>query len=106
MTSPATILIADISGYTHFVSNTALEHSSHIVNELLEIIVEGNELGLTVSEIEGDAVLFYLKGDAIPCDDLVRQCVTTFEAFHTHLKTIDRDAVCQCGRARVRLNWD
>jgi hypothetical protein len=66
MIHPSTILIADISGFTGFVSSTALEHSSHIVNELLELIVQADELGLTVSEIEGDAVLFYLKGEPIP----------------------------------------
>jgi uncharacterized protein YndB with AHSA1/START domain len=97
MIYPSTILIADISGFTDFVSGTALEHSAHIVNELLEVIVEADELGLTVSEIEGDAVLFYKKGDPIPCNDLVNQCLSSFRKFHQQVKLIERDTVCRCG---------
>ena len=32
----ATILIPDISGYTEFVSKTEIDHSSHVLNHLLE----------------------------------------------------------------------
>ena len=104
MIHSATILIADISGFTNFVSSTALEHSSHIINELLELIIETNTLGLTVSEIEGDAVLFYKTGDPIPCDDMVNQCLNTFEGFHERLKIIERDTVCQCGTCQNASN--
>ena len=34
----ATILIPDISGYTEFLSKTELDHSSHIISELLELL--------------------------------------------------------------------
>ena len=37
MTEKATILIPDISGYTEFLTKTALVHSSHIINELLDL---------------------------------------------------------------------
>jgi len=97
MVRPATILIADMTGYTDFISSTELEHSSHIVNELLELIVEADTLGLTVSEIEGDAVLFYKMGEAVSCDDLVKQCLEIFDGFHRRLKIIERDSICQCG---------
>ena len=36
MTESATILIPDISGFTTFVARTELEHSAHIVTELLD----------------------------------------------------------------------
>ena len=101
MTTNATILIADISGFTDFVSSTALEHSSHIVNELLELLVAANHLDLTVSEIEGDAILFYKKGPPIPCDDLVDQCLQMFNDFHSRLKLIERDTICQCGACQT-----
>lgn len=101
MASDATILLADISGFTDFVSGTALEHSSHIVNELLELLVESNKTDLTVSEIEGDAILFYRLGAAIDCDVLVNQCLDMFEAFHRRLKIIERDTICQCGACQT-----
>jgi len=93
----ATILIPDISGYTEFITTTEVNHSSHIINELLEVIVASNDSGLIVGEIEGDAVLFYKRGEPIIGSDLVRQCLTMFEHFHLRLKVIERDALCDCG---------
>ena len=101
MTENATILIADISGYTEFLTKTELVHSSHIINELLNLIVASNTLDFTLSEIEGDAVLFYRKGQPVAWDSLVHQCLTMFENFHKQLKIIERDTVCPCGACQT-----
>ena len=61
MTESATILIPDISGFTTFVARTELEHSAHIVTELLDVLAAANTTGLTLSEVEGDALLLYRK---------------------------------------------
>ena len=58
-TQPALLFMPDISGFTQFVSETEVLHSQHIVQELLEIIIDSNHLNLQVSEIEGDAIFFY-----------------------------------------------
>jgi len=50
-----------------------------------------------LSEVEGDALLLYQKGKPIEADALVRQCLSMFESFHTQLKLIERDSICQCG---------
>lgn len=97
MSDSATILIPDISGFTEFVSRTEIDHASHIINELLEVIIGANQTDLTLSEIEGDAVLFYKKGDAIPANKLVDQCLVIFREFHTRLRLIERDTSCPCG---------
>ena len=49
------IFIPDISGFTHFVNSVELKHSQHIIGELLETIIDANQMGLSVSEVEGDA---------------------------------------------------
>ena len=61
------IFIPDISGFTRFVNQTEIEHSRYIIEELLETIINSNQLGLKVSEIEGDAILFYKFGDPQKC---------------------------------------
>ncbi|HKH62865.1 MAG TPA: DUF2652 domain-containing protein, partial [Flavitalea sp.] len=63
MDNSGLIFIPDISGFTSFVNNTEIEHSRFIIEELLETIINSNQLGLNISEIEGDAVLFYKFGD-------------------------------------------
>lgn len=100
----ATILIPDISGFTEFLSHTEIEHSTHIINELLEIIIKENSLDFFLSEIEGDAVLFYKKGDSPSTMALIEQCLCMFEAFHYQLKVIARDTVCQCGACQMTHN--
>ena len=104
MTDHATILIPDISGYTEFLSKTELDHSSHIINELLEVLVESNSTDCTLSEIEGDALLFYRKGEPLAFDEMTRQCLEMFRNFHSRIKLIERDSICQCGACQSASN--
>ncbi len=104
MQNSTLIFIPDISGFTNFVNKTAIEHSRHITSELLEIIINSNNLDLVISEIEGDAVLFY-KNDNIPSFEKVfEQAKEMFLNFHTHLKNIEETNVCQCGACRTASN--
>ncbi len=104
MENQAFIFIPDISGYTEFITQTEIKHSNHIISELVEIIIAANRLNLVVSEIEGDAVLFYRKGDPPTLSELIDQVKKMFFDFHTHLKIIQRDNVCQCGACRTAIN--
>ncbi|MCD4696906.1 MAG: DUF2652 domain-containing protein [Bacteroidales bacterium] len=83
------LFIPDISGFTEFVNKTKIDHSKHIITELLEIIINSDQLGLTVSEIEGDAVLFY-RENVPDLQDIIT--IYTFErkAGETLLK-VDMD---------------
>ena len=91
------LVIPDISGFTEFVHSTAIEHSQHIISELLEVIIDANDSGLEVSEIEGDAVLFFRFGEDRDGAEVVRQAERMYKAFHGHLLQYDRDRICQCG---------
>ena len=91
------LFIADISGFTRFLNETEVDHSTHIIRELLEIIVDNDDLGMKVAEIEGDAVFFYLKAPIPPIRKILAQSRKMFIAFHEHLKIYERDRICQCG---------
>ena len=104
MAVDASIFIPDISGYTEFVSRTELEHSSHIINELLEVLVGSNCTNLTLREIEGDALLFYRTGVPLSLSEMTQQAITMFTNFHNHLKIIERDSICQCGACQTASN--
>ncbi len=100
----ALIYIPDISGFTEFVNNTEIDHAQHIISELLEVIIDSNTLGMSISEVEGDAVLFY-KQQVIPSVvDIVNQTEKTFIAFHAHLKKYRQERVCQCGACSSAAN--
>src|SRR5690606_36811612 len=85
MANRGLIFIPDISGFTRFVSNTDVEHSRYIIQELLETIINANEIGLSVSEVEGDAVLFYKYGEPPGINILYEQVKKMFCNFLRHL---------------------
>jgi Protein of unknown function (DUF2652)/Polyketide cyclase / dehydrase and lipid transport len=97
------LFIPDISGFTEFVNQTEIEHSQHIISELLEIIINSDELGLSVSEIEGDAVLFY-KNNTPKAGKIVEQAKHTFINFHNYLRKYDKHRVCRCGACETAVN--
>lgn len=97
MEKNALLFIPDISGFTGFVSETDVEHSGHIISELLEVIIDANDIGLEISEIEGDAVLFFRFGEAPALSSLVALAKKMFISFHEHLQVFERDRICQCG---------
>lgn len=101
MAEEAIIFIPDISGFTKFTTATEIDHSAHIITELLELLVESNETDFTLAEIEGDAVLFYRTGEPPPREQLIRQCLSMFSNFHQRLMVIERDTVCQCGACQT-----
>ena len=104
MSEQAIILIPDISGFTDFTSTTEIDHSAHIITELLELIITSNEMDFTLAEIEGDAILLYHKGEPLKREQLINQCLGMFSKFHQQLKVIERDTVCQCGACQSATN--
>ena len=80
------LFIPDISGFTKFVNETEIEHSRLIIQELLEILINTNQIGLEISEIEGDAILFYKFGKSPGLKELYEQVEKMFRTFHSHLR--------------------
>ncbi|EPR71686.1 DUF2652 domain-containing protein [Cyclobacterium qasimii] len=91
------IFIPDISGFTQFIKQTEISHSQHIITELLELIIKETGEEFSVSEIEGDAVLFYNTNSSPDFEKLTQLCIRIFKKFHQHLKYYARDRICQCG---------
>ncbi len=83
---PALLFMPDISGFTEFLNNLEITHAQSIIQELLEIIIDSNQIGLEVSEIEGDAIFFYRIGKPPRFDELLQQIQTIFTRFHHHLE--------------------
>ncbi|MEC3908199.1 DUF2652 domain-containing protein [Tamlana sp. 2201CG12-4] len=100
---PTLIFIPDISGFTKFVHETEISHSEHIIKELLEALIDANEMELQVSEIEGDAVLFYRIGKKPTAVETLAQVQRMYTKFHASLRKYDSQRICQCG-ACIKAN--
>jgi len=96
METKGLLFIPDISGFTRFVNETEIGHGRLIIQELLEIIINSNSLDLKISEIEGDAILFYKFGEAPSLAQLYRQVEEMFCNFHKNLLAYDDRRYCQC----------
>jgi hypothetical protein len=96
MENKGLIFIPDISGFTRFINETEIGHSRLIVQELLEVLINANQIGLEVSEIEGDAILFYKFGEPPVLDELYKQVERMFCAFHRNLIAYEHRRYCQC----------
>src|SRR5688500_9968294 len=90
------LFIPDISGFTRFVNQTEIEHSRLIIQELLETIINANQTDLQISEIEGDAILFYRFGNPPTLEDIYKQVEKMFCSFHKNLIAYEFRRYCQC----------
>lgn len=85
----ALICMPDINGYTEFMSETRMNLSTRVIPALLNEIIYSNNIGLKVSEIEGDAVLFYKLGSVPPLNRLLEQCRLFHTQFHDRLEKLE-----------------
>jgi len=90
------LFIPDISGFTRFVNEVEIDHSRFIIQQLLEELIKANDSGLQISEIEGDAILFYKYGDPGDLASLYKQVEKMFRGFHQYLIAYDNRKICQC----------
>jgi len=96
MENKGLLFIPDISGFTRFVTETEIEHSRYIIQDLLEILINANQVGLEISEIEGDAILFYKFGAPLQLEAIYKQVERMFCEFHRHLIAYEYRRLCQC----------
>lgn len=104
MNNKGLIFIPDISGFTRFINEVEIDHGRHIIQELLEVIINSNNLGLEISEIEGDAILFYKYGNTPDLREVYNQVEKMFRSFHKHLITYDHRRLCQCKACMGAVN--
>lgn len=91
------LVLADISGFTEFLTSTELEHGPPIIAELLEEVIRRIAPPLEVHGIEGDAV-FALgpDGTVLPPASLRAVLRAGFEGFRTKQRELAGDFSCNC----------
>jgi hypothetical protein len=77
------IIIPDITGFTNFVKSMDNALGMAITSELLNEIIDNNPLNIELSEIEGDALLFYKLGQPLKLDELFNGLNKMYQAFNT-----------------------
>ena len=90
--------MADISGYTAFVSGTEHEHSREILAELIENIARSFGGKLSVDQVEGDALCCTTERTGVEVADWLRE---TFATFHRRLRDMRAATTCPCNACQM-----
>lgn len=91
------LVIADISGYTQFLTDSELDHANGILADLLNSIVGAMQVPLAVSSIEGDAVFMYGEmSDGMTGQTIVESVELLYCAFASALENMVLNTSCQC----------
>jgi hypothetical protein len=95
------LVLADISGFTAFVTTTELEHGPLIIADLLEQVMGRLAPPLEIQEIEGDAV-FALGPDraVLPPARLLDVLDGALGAFKHRQRELEADTSCACNACR------
>jgi hypothetical protein len=100
-TEDGVLVLADISGFTAFVTATELEHGPPIIAELLGEVMRQLSPPLEIQEVEGDAV-FALGADQalVPPAILLDVLEDAVVAFRNRQRVLAADASCSCNACR------
>lgn len=91
------LLIADISGYTLYLSESELEHAEQTLTALLDLLVEHTRPPLIISRLEGDAVISYgLRDNFFQGQTLIEVIENTYVAFRKAIERMVLNTTCQC----------
>jgi hypothetical protein len=100
-TDEGALVLADISGFTEFVTATELEHGPPIIAELLGEVMRTLAPPLEIQEVEGDAV-FALGSDRVvtPPRVLLDVIEDAVGAFKSRQRELEADDSCSCNACR------
>lgn len=91
------LVLADISGFTAFVTTTELEHGPPLIAELLDEVIRRISPPLEIQGIEGDAVFAVgAHGTVLPPASLMEVLHAGFEGFRAKQRELAADDSCDC----------
>ena len=95
------LVLADISGFTAFVTATELEHGAEVTGVLLDGVMEALAPPCEIQELEGDAVFALASDDAEAADRTLLEAFNrAFAVFSERQRDIAQDTSCSCRACR------
>jgi hypothetical protein len=100
------LLIADLTGYTAYLSRSELEHAPVIAGDLLETIVGRLEPPFRLTKFEGDAAFMFVEDGRADASLLLDAIEASYVAFRRRLRSIDQATSCDCNSCRLAPRLD
>ncbi len=97
MSQKGYLVIADISGYTAFLTHSELDHAEGIMKSLIKTLLEQLKSPFVVSKLEGDAIFAYAPDRSfVQGQTLLEAIENIYCVFAMALESMCRDTTCKC----------
>ncbi len=97
MLHQAYFVIADITGYTAFMTGSELEHAQDILKTLFDTLLDNIKPPLIVSNFQGDAILTYAPEGSFSRGETLLETIETIYCEFSHtLENMHRNTTCTC----------
>ena len=94
-------LIADITGYTQYLSGSELDHAQQTLTALLNLLIKHTQPPLIISRLAGDAVISYGLRDSFMQGQTFAEAIEdTYVDFRRAIERMVRNTTCQCNACR------
>ncbi len=91
------VLIADITGYTTYLTQSELEHAQATLTDLLELLVQSARPPFVVAQLEGDAVMSYsLPEGFVDPQTFLEGVEETYVEFRRAIDLMVLNNTCEC----------
>jgi uncharacterized protein YndB with AHSA1/START domain len=101
-----TLVLADLTGYTAYLSRGELEHAPVIAGDLLETIVGRLEPPFRLAKLEGDAAFLYVEDGRADGSLQLDAIEAAYFAFRRRLRSIDTATACDCNACSLAPRLD
>src|SRR5271169_6734466 len=92
----ACFVIADISGYTNFVSGVELDHAQDIIADIMETLLRAPRPTFRLAKFEGDAAFVYAVGRRVDGSLLQDTIEQAYSKFRRRLRDVKQASSCEC----------
>jgi hypothetical protein len=90
-------LIADITGYTQYLSESELDHAQSILSSLLNLLIQHTKPPLIISRLAGDAVISYgLSDNFLTGQTFAESIEDTYVSFRRMVELMVHNTTCPC----------
>lgn len=96
MATEGTFVLADIGGYTAFLTEVGIEHAKEITSHLFNGMLKVNKDRWKVGNVVGDCLFFYAEGREEP-EPLFEHLRSLYGKFRGSITDIAARSTCDCG---------
>src|SRR3954449_12720159 len=93
---PACFLIADISGYTRYLTGVELDHAQDILADLMGAVVSALRPTFRLAKLEGDAVFTFALGETVDGSMLLDTIERCYFGFRRRRRDVRQSTSCEC----------